>query len=520
MPSLVEFKHNPYIPNLSILIDGKQPPDFSRLVQYLDEDIWLWYGDILDAIYSEIRRDFVLSFTGTAEDALIMELVCKQHTFCLGFKAIEFIISESLQERMKKLNQFIKNTEGVEYAKTIIDAVFMISSNLQEYLEDISNLDVNNLFCAVRVSIIGARLDYEETEHSFLFVLTDSLESEVERIENLNLRKPVFVLVLGKNESLKKVTNFAWYFETTTERLFHTIFSCLLQIPLLVAFRRCIQSLQKKFSSSELYKISAIEPIVKVHIADRIESGKSRKIDVELDPPVGAIPDLVFKTSNQNIASCDGICVFGKQEGVTSLEVYHKGDKKPFFKKDIRIYKRNRITKLILSDDMLILGEGDKKRVHCDYFPQNADNVQSITWKSSDETIAKVDSRGAVAAVGRGNCRLICTAEHVSAQCMCTVKPYLQEIFFDFELENDVLILEPMDEFVLRIKTYPDNCIDNDLFITSSDYSIVNVVKNTLYAKIKGEAIITIQNSNGRISRNFKVMISKKKVGFFAKIFK
>ena len=267
-------------------------------------------------------------------------------------------------------------------------------------------------------------------------------------------------------------------------------------------------------------KFPAIEPIVNIGVADKVETGKSVKIGVELDPPIGAIPDLVYKISNQTIASCNGFCVFGKQEGMTSLEVYHKGDKKPFFTKDIRIYKRNRITKLILSDDTLVLGTGDRKRIHCDFFPRNADNVQTITWKSSDEKIAKVDSRGSVIAVGVGNCRLICMAEQVSAQCICTVKPYLQEIFFEFELENDVLTLEPMDEFVLGIKTCPDNCVDDNLFITSSDYSVVNVVKNTLYAKIKGEAIITIQNSNGRISRNFKVVVSKKKVGFFAKIFK
>ena len=155
MSSLVEFKHNPYIPNLSILIDGKQPSDFSRLVQYLDEDVWFWYRDILDAVYSEIRKDFVLSFTGTDEDALIMELVCKQHTFCRGFRAEKLVISESLQIRMKKLNQYIKKTGSTVYTKTILDAVFMIPSDLQEYLEDISNLDVNNLFCAVRISTIG-----------------------------------------------------------------------------------------------------------------------------------------------------------------------------------------------------------------------------------------------------------------------------------------------------------------------------------------------------------------------------
>ena len=40
MPNVVQVKYNPYIPRLSILIDGKQPSEFSQLVQYSDEDIW------------------------------------------------------------------------------------------------------------------------------------------------------------------------------------------------------------------------------------------------------------------------------------------------------------------------------------------------------------------------------------------------------------------------------------------------------------------------------------------------
>ena len=48
---------------------------------------------------------------------------------------------------------------------------------------------------------------------------------------------------------------------------------------------------------------------------------------------------------------------------------------------------------------------------------------------------------------------------------------------------------------------------------------MVNVVKNTLYAKDKGEAEITIRNSTGRVSQSFKAVIAKKKVGFFKSLF-
>jgi len=519
MPSLVEITYNPYIPNLSILIDGKQPPDFSRLVQYSDEDILFWYWEILDAIYLEIRNNFVISFTGTAQDAQVFENVCRLHKFCCGFKARDFIISEQLQIRMKRLNQYIKKTSDMTYVKTVIDAIFLIPPPMQGYLEDIVSIDVNNIFCAVRVNTIGLSSNYKETENSFLFLLSNSDEIGIARLEQLTLKKPAFILVIGNQDGMYKITKNAWYYGTSQEGLVNAIFMCLLQAPLLLAFRRCVKSIHSKTNSTEFYRIYATAPLIDIDVIDVIELGKSAKITVSFDPPVGKEPDLIYKVTNQNIASCDGLCVFGKQEGIASLEVYQEGDKKPFHTKELRVIRRNRITKIMLSDDSILLGKGDRKRVGCDYAPQNADNVSSITWKSSDESVVSVDSNGTLAAVGAGNCRIICSAENISAQCMCTVKPYLEYIIFEFELHDGVMNLEPMTVVKLKIKTYPDSCVDDEWTITSSDCNAVNAVKDTLYAKAKGNAIITVKNSSGRISQNFEVVVTKKKAGFFKTIF-
>ena len=46
----ISLEYNPYLPELNILIDGKQPPQYSRLTQFVDEDIWIWHSEILDVI--------------------------------------------------------------------------------------------------------------------------------------------------------------------------------------------------------------------------------------------------------------------------------------------------------------------------------------------------------------------------------------------------------------------------------------------------------------------------------------
>ena len=520
MQSVIELEYNPYIPQLNIRIDGKQPPNFSRLVQYSDEDIWYWYKDILDAIYSEIRNHFVVSFTGRTQDAAIVECICRRHKFCKGFKTKTFAIADPMQIRMQKLNKYIKHTNKATYTKTIIDATFLLTPKTQEHMEDILTIDVNNLFCSVRISTIGSRAKYEESETGFLFLILDSDESVEDYVEKQQTQKPIFVISLGGIAGLYAVTDHAWYYGASNDTLFNTIFSCLLQVPLLLAFRRCIGSIQSLATDLELAKISSVEPLIIIDVDNSIELGKSTKISVTLDPPTSQPPKLIYKIVNQNVASCDGLCVFGKQEGTANLELYRIGDSKPFVVKEITVYKRNRIKSLILSDDSLLLGIGDKKRIKLDYAPTDADNAHTIAWKSSDKRVACINKSGEVTAMSEGTCRIICTAENASAQCICTVKPYLRDISLGIELEDGVLYLEPLSEITLQVTKIPSDCVDGEITVISSNYNAVNVIKNTLYVKDKGEAEITIKNSDGRISQTFKAVVAKKKVGFFKTLFR
>lgn len=527
MPSLVEMQYNPYLPQLSILINGAQPPDFSRLIQYLDEDIWKWSYEIFDTIYAEIRDEFVVKFTGTQLDADVLRVAAKKSKYCIGFNNADFTVSESILQRMRKLNQLIRKADITNYKKTIIYAIFIIPIPFQEYLEDIASIDINNLFCVVRVQTLGSKADYVDTDNSVLFILTDSIENGEHCISRYNLNKPAFVLIVGAdNTALRRVDEKGWFINTKAEDIFDNIFNCFMQMPLLIAFRRCICSINGGNKiTKELQHISCIEPIVSVSLDNSIEVGKSSKIQIALDPPVGNKPQLIYKIRNQNIASCDGINVYGQREGVCVLEVYRSGSKKPFFTKEIQIYKRNRITKLLLSDNSLILGIHDCKVIGCDYFPADADNTNTIQWRSSDEKIIQVDSKGKIVAIASGNCRIICTAENVSSQCMCVVKPYLEEIRVNNEnMQDHEFILEPLQEIKLVLELIPQDCIDGQVAIESSNSDIVNVVNQTLYAKNKGEATITIRNSTSRISRSFNAVVTKKnakkKQGFFSKLFK
>ena len=521
MSSLVELQYNPYVPRLKVLINGKQTSDYSQLIQYSNEDIWQWCNEILDVIYSEIRDDFAVCFTGYKSDADLLTFAAKRCPHCLGVKQQEYVVNEPLQKRLGKMNQLIKNSGITSYKKTVVRASFAVSDSMAAYLDDIKDIDINNLFCSVLVSLrntapIGAN------ENDCFFMITDDIQKTAQQIESYpDNPNPYFVICVGTQKELLNISQKALFLQTTSDSMMATIFECFLKIPLLKAFRECVKSIPASSSISyQTQVVSSVEPIVNVEFELPIEVGKSNKMNVSLDPPVGQTPKLEYKVQNGTIASCDGIHLYGQSAGETKLEIYRTGEKMPFDVKKVQVIKRNRITKLMLSESDLTVGLNDKKLINFDYAPTDADNAREITWKSSNTNVIKVDNTGRIMAVGLGECRIICTAENVSAQCVCNVKPYLKEIVIETALEEDTLQLMPVQELNLKIKTIPNDSIDGKIVVKSSDCGIVNVVGQKLLAKNKGEATITVSNATNRITKVFKVIVGKPKKGFFQKLFR
>lgn len=514
--------YNPYIPQVSILINGMPPNDFSRLIQYSDEDVWQWSYELFDTIYEEIRDEFVVEFTGRHFDSEILRYFSQNNSHCIGFVEREFLINDSIQKRMGELNQIIKKNNISNYKRTIIEAYFYISDTFYEYLNDIQELDIKNLFCKVKPIIIDDLSLYKDLENSVLFILSDDIEHMSKKIMNYEFNNFTFIVLLSDKKQIFQVTKNVCVIQTREEELFDTLFECFMQIPLLIAFRNCHVSIDNKNEiTRELKKVVSIEPIIDIVFDEILETGKSNKIYVKFDPPLDMKPRLSYKVLDTHIATCDGLNIYGIQKGNSRLEVYQYGSKKPFFSKEFRVIERNRITKIVLSENTVSMGISDRKRILCNYFPENADNADLIQWKSSDEKIAKIDNNGNISALSEGNCRIICLAENISSQSVCVVKPYLEDIKINSEFEKDNLLqIQQQEEFDLMLECIPENSIDSKIVVTSSDLSVVNVVNGKLYGKKVGKATVTISNSSNRITKVIDVKVVKKRKSIFSSLFK
>lgn len=519
MTAIVKLTYNPYSPQLSILINGKQPPEYSRLIQYTNEDIWDWHDEFLNVLYSELRDDFYIQFVGTPIDAEIIRYQCSEYEYCKAFEYTDFIINDSLQKRLQELNQFLVKQEVKAINKKVIEAMFILPSELEYLQEDIMNIDIHNLFCSTHIVTPNVNL-FKNTRNSYFFILTSDIEKAENIANRFNSDNPIFIINVSDKNCIYKVTKSTVIYETTNENLFSTIFDCFLWIPLMKVFRECCKDIFKTIKNHDtLKRIVAIDPIAKINVNTKIEVGKSNLIKTDFEPKVKNPPRLLFKVLDESIASTDGMYVLGKKIGSTKLEVYNDGSKIPFEIITIDVIQRNRIKKIILSDDELVLGEGDTKKIECDFSPVDADNTDQIKWKSTNESVVIVDSNGFIKCIGKGQSRIICTAENISAQCKCIIKPYLKELKIELPENKDSLILKPMEEYEIVVKKEPSDSIDSIVRMISSDCDIANVIGNRIIAKKIGKTMITVINNSNRVKISFEVEVSKKKGGLLKSIF-
>ncbi len=83
----------------------------------------------------------------------------------------------------------------------------------------------------------------------------------------------------------------------------------------------------------------------------------------------------------------------------------------------------DKVRQIELTPTTLLLSTGESKQVTATIYPSGALN-KDVTWESSDEDVAKVNSSGVVTALATGSCAIICRAcdgSGVSAECQVTV---------------------------------------------------------------------------------------------------
>ena len=136
------------------------------------------------------------------------------------------------------------------------------------------------------------------------------------------------------------------------------------------------------------------------------------------------------------------------------------------------------VEKVELNKNTLTLDIGDEETLTATVTPDNADD-KTVSWTSSDPSVATVDDSGKVTAVAVGTATITATADGQSATCNVTVNdPNGEHVKVDVEkveLNKNTLTLKVGGEETLTATVTPDNADDKTVSWTSSDPSVATV---------------------------------------------
>lgn len=510
MSSYVEIIFNPYSSTTQILINGNSPSEYSSLIQYMNEPLYRWCEELFELLYNEINDKYSVLFIGRKFDADILRILASKNEYCTSFAHKEFMIDTSLQKRMILLNNVLKQYK-FDISKFKVDTDFIIEdTNYSTYIKDI---EIKNKFCFVDKHTYSLdEYNHSDNPSEYLFLIC----SDFNILSKISIKaKCGFALKVGVKTEIKGFRNNVCFVEFKKEEFFDIVFNCFFFAPLCEAFVKCIQILDndRNIVFSDGFRIlMATTPLVKVEIPDNIELNRSSPIRVYTEPQTAEPPEITFEYDRNGIVNCNNQRIEGLREGVVNILIYEKGSKQPFALKQVKVIKRNRITSLLLSDKEIIMGEDDKMQLTASYFPENADNANTIEWLSTDTTIATVSKNGKVHALSVGKCQLICSAGNISARMNLEVKPYLKDLILENIPESQFLEITLDDDIDLSINPFPRNAIDKKYTVSSSNTMIINVIGNKLHPVSLGEAEVTVVNSTGAVKKCIRIIIVKKVV--------
>ena len=171
------------------------------------------------------------------------------------------------------------------------------------------------------------------------------------------------------------------------------------------------------------------------------------------------------------------------------------------------------ITEVLIDKSSATLTEGDSTTLTATVLPENTTDRKDISWSSSNNDIATVDTTGHVEAKKAGTVIITATSSNgKTAECTVTVEKKLIPITEVSLSESAVGIIEG-NTHKLTATVLPENTTDSKSVSWSSNNEAVATVSEdgTITAKSAGTAVITATSTNGKTA-GCTVTVSKKEI--------
>lgn len=237
-----------------------------------------------------------------------------------------------------------------------------------------------------------------------------------------------------------------------------------------------------------------------------LTEGETDKITASVTPDDATEKGVTYESSDESVVKVDengNITAVGAGEAV--ITVTAKGN--PSLSVEIPVSitapqepeiptepEKIPVTDVTVDKSDIILEEGQSDKITASVTPDNA-TEKGVTYKSSDESIVRVDENGNLEAVGAGTATVLVISKEdptKAATVFVTVKPVYVPVD-SITVDKEEITLTKGETDKITVSVTPDNATEKGVIFESGDESIVKTDKNgNITAVGVGETFITV----------------------------
>lgn len=497
----VIVKYNPYLPELSVLINGYPISKYSSIKSYKHKPFVEWCTNFFDEIGSEVNDKYTLNFIGTDFENTIFEKLANENNLCVDYHYEHVEFKQDVYDRLETLKD-IGDVNPVSEIKIgiwsedleLVDDFLQLLIQKQEYMQ----IDENTLLLTEYplVKVMVKKIEFPEDFLSVQIPITLSQgEPEEDLINHIqSLNRSIFLISLGNQSVFKgKKVNIFYYQvngEEATERIDEIISGA--GLPLILSDRD--YQFQKQVddgtifltneNKEKLYQICEIEPIYKVKIPSKAYINRTFTIGIQRIPDSNNVFYAV--KSKNGCFKIEGLKITPLESGDDVLSVYANNSSVPVFSKNINIEDGSFIDNISFNASQITIPVAEERKFQLSYEPQDAVDGDEIDWHFSHPDIVEVRN-GKLYGIQPGETTLTVKAQDVEASLNISVLPHIKRI----QLSKNNVILKVGEAQQINYLVVPDNAIEKDFIqIESSNEKVAVYRGGRVIGKSPGKATI------------------------------
>lgn len=207
-----------------------------------------------------------------------------------------------------------------------------------------------------------------------------------------------------------------------------------------------------------------------------------------INPSNATNKKISWKSSNTSVATVSSSGkITALREGTTIITATVDGKSA-----STKVYVDNNVisvSKITLNKSYLDLDINETYKLRATITPSNA-TYKNVTWKSSNTSVATVNSKGEVTARKGGTAVITATADGISVSCTIYVNSVIP--VSNIVINKSSLDLEVGDTYTLKATVYPTNATNRNVTWRSSNTSVATISSSgKVTAKNAGRTLIS-----------------------------